>query len=46
MNNNEILDNIESIKRITIKIYEPAYGIICDPHKKTPKTRQSADHSL
>lgn len=27
-------------------IYEPAYSIIADPAKRTPTTRQSADHSL
>jgi len=26
--------------------YEPAFGIIGDPAKKTPTTRQSADHSM
>lgn len=26
--------------------YEPAFGIIGDPAKKDPKTRQSADHSM
>lgn len=26
--------------------YEPAFGIIGDPAKKTPSTRQSADHSM
>lgn len=26
--------------------YEPAYGIIGDPAKKNPTTRQSADHSM
>lgn len=36
-------DNIESIK---IVAYEPAFGIIGDPHKKNPTTRQSADHSM
>jgi 2-methylcitrate dehydratase len=35
-----------SIKRITIVAYEPAFGIIGDPAKKSPKTRQSADHSM
>ncbi|HJN66090.1 MAG TPA: hypothetical protein QF761_07800, partial [Pirellulales bacterium] len=25
---------------------EPAYGIICDPAKRNPKTRQTADHSM
>jgi len=36
----------ESIARITIKAYEPAFGIIGDPAKRDPKTRQSADHSM
>jgi len=46
MNNHSLLDHIDQVKSVKVKIYEPAYGIICDPHKKTPKTRQSADHSL
>ena len=38
---------IESnIERITILAYEPAFGIIGNPTKKNPKTRQSADHSM
>lgn len=37
------IDQIESIK---IVAYEPAFGIIGDPAKKTPSTRQSADHSM
>lgn len=36
----------DSIERINITAYEPAYGIIGDPGKKDPKTRQSADHSM
>jgi 2-methylcitrate dehydratase len=36
----------DSIERIHIIAYEPAYGIIGDPAKKTPGTRQSADHSM
>lgn len=36
-------DNIDKIK---IVAYEPAFGIIGDPAKKNPKTRQSADHSM
>lgn len=36
-------DNIEKIKIIA---YEPAFGIIGDPAKKNPTTRQSADHSM
>ena len=35
-----------NIKRILIKAYEPAYGIIGDPAKHDPHTRQSADHSM
>jgi 2-methylcitrate dehydratase len=34
------------IRAIRVKIYEPAYSIIADPAKRTPTTRQSADHSL
>ena len=39
-------NNFDNIGKIKITIYEPAYGIICDPHKKNPTTRQSADHSM
>jgi 2-methylcitrate dehydratase len=35
-----------TIESIIVKAYEPAYGIIGDPAKKDPKTRQSADHSM
>ena len=38
--------DIDGIERIRVKIYEPAYSIIADPAKRTPTTRQSADHSL
>src|SRR5690606_14828596 len=34
------------IAKITILAYEPAFGIIGNPMKKEPKTRQSADHSM
>lgn len=34
------------IKGIKIKAYEPAFGIIGDPAKRDPHTRQSADHSM
>ena len=34
------------IKSIKIVAYEPAFGIIGDPAKRDPKTRQSADHSM
>ncbi|MEQ1821705.1 MAG: MmgE/PrpD family protein [Fimbriimonadaceae bacterium] len=36
----------EEITGITIYAYEPAFGIIGNPMKKDPKTRQSADHSM
>merc|ERR1719384_2712158 len=36
----------EAIENINIVAYEPAFGIIGDPAKKDPKTRQSADHSM
>ena len=36
----------QAIKRILITAYEPAFGIIGDPAKRDPKTRQSADHSM
>ncbi len=34
------------IERIKILAYEPAFGIIGDPAKRNPTTRQSADHSM
>ena len=37
---------IDGIERIVVRIYEPAFSIIADPAKRTPATRQSADHSL
>ena len=33
-------------EQIEITTYEPAYSIICDPAKKNPQTRQTADHSM
>jgi len=39
-------NNGDNIERITILAYEPAFGIIGNPMKKDPKTRQSADHSM
>ncbi|HEX5106245.1 MAG TPA: MmgE/PrpD family protein, partial [Pirellulaceae bacterium] len=35
-----------AIEKIRITIYEPAFSIIGDPHKRDPRTRQSADHSM
>jgi len=34
------------IKSIVIRAYQPAFGIIGDPAKRDPHTRQSADHSM
>lgn len=34
------------IAKILIRAYEPAFGIIGDPAKRDPRTRQSADHSM
>lgn len=34
------------IAKIRITAYEPAFGIIGDPAKRNPTTRQSADHSM
>lgn len=31
---------------IVVRAYEPAFSIIGDPHKRDPRTRQSADHSM
>jgi 2-methylcitrate dehydratase len=36
----------ERISKIVIRAYEPAFGIIGDPAKRDPHTRQSADHSM
>jgi len=37
---------VDGIAGINIIAYEPAFGIIGDPAKKDPTTRQSADHSM
>jgi len=44
----ELLDDAggANIKDIRILAYEPAFGIIGNPAKMDPKTRQSADHSM
>lgn len=42
----EILAAPDAIRSITIVAYEPAFGIIGDPAKRDPRTRQSADHSM
>jgi 2-methylcitrate dehydratase len=41
-----LADDLEAIERIRITVYEPAFSIIGDPHKRDPRTRQSADHSM
>jgi 2-methylcitrate dehydratase len=38
--------DLDAIRRLRVTIYEPAYSIIADPAKRSPTTRQSADHSL
>jgi len=45
-NPNFVAAGMDSIKNINIVAYEPAFGIIGDPAKKDPKSRQSADHSM
>jgi len=47
-NTDAILDggNSDNIQKIKITSYEPAFGIIGDPAKRNPTTRQSADHSM
>ena len=41
-----VLEDVELLQRVRIKIYEPAYSIIGDPARRDPRTRQSADHSM
>jgi 2-methylcitrate dehydratase len=41
-----LLETPDGLQRIRIAIYEPAFGIICDPAKRDPHNRQSADHSM
>ncbi len=36
----------DCIRSIRVRAYEPAFGIIGDPAKRDPTTRQSADHSM
>eukprot|EP00494_Astrolonche_serrata_P033490 UN33759 len=42
----KMLSSIDNLEKISIKIYGVAYGIIGDPAKRNPTTRQSADHSM
>ncbi len=41
-----LLEDENELTRVRISIYEPAFGIIGDPAKRDPQTRQSADHSM
>jgi 2-methylcitrate dehydratase len=41
-----LLDDADHLLDMRILIYEPAFSIIGDPHKRDPRTRQSADHSM
>jgi 2-methylcitrate dehydratase len=41
-----LAEDPSQIRCIKIIAYEPAFGIIGDPAKRNPKTRQSADHSM
>ncbi|MDX2147618.1 MAG: MmgE/PrpD family protein [Planctomycetota bacterium] len=36
----------DCILKMVVRAYEPAFGIIGDPAKRNPTTRQSADHSM
>jgi 2-methylcitrate dehydratase len=38
--------DLDGVRQVRVTIYEPAFSIIADPAKRTPTTRQSADHSL
>jgi len=42
----KLLADETKIKKLRIDIYQPAFGIIGDPAKRDPHTRQSADHSM
>jgi 2-methylcitrate dehydratase len=44
--NPQLLDGPQNIASIKVIAYEPAFGIIGDPAKRDPRTRQSADHSM
>ena len=44
--NPHLVDDVNGIKALRVRVYEPAFSIICDPAKRDPRTRQSADHSL
>lgn len=41
-----LLEGESQVRSIRITTYQPAFGIIGDPAKRDPRTRQSADHSM
>jgi 2-methylcitrate dehydratase len=41
-----LAEDPDAIQELRVLLYEPALSIIADPHKRDPRTRQSADHSL
>jgi 2-methylcitrate dehydratase len=44
--NPKLMEDPARLRSVRIKIYQPALGIIGDPAKRDPRTRQSADHSM
>jgi 2-methylcitrate dehydratase len=44
--NPHLIASPDAISKMVVVAYEPAFGIIGDPAKRDPKTRQSADHSM
>ncbi|MGI9015239.1 MAG: MmgE/PrpD family protein, partial [Phycisphaerales bacterium] len=44
--NPKLLSDSDTIEQIRVIAYQPAFGIIGDPAKRDPRTRQSADHSM
>ncbi len=44
--NPHLIEDSKSISKVVIRCYQPAFGIIGDPAKRDPHTRQSADHSM
>ena len=42
----QLAADLAGVRSLKVRIYEPAFSIIADPAKRTPTTRQSADHSL
>lgn len=42
----DLVADENALQQVRIAIYQPAFGIIGDPAKRDPRTRQSADHSM